>query len=265
MNWGSALGAIDCSQSAFRAVTVFDCDISAVYRGIVQSNKEGRVVAMANDISDVDQQAIRVTGQGGYVGYNVINPQGGSGDGLYVRAVGDGSSRASFYTFESNYIYDCDAGIEVQIAGSTGGLNNTFRDNHIDNCTFGYDVRNTTYTRIIGGSIRNVGFIGIQVGNEADETTIRNVDNGGSLESTGSLGKLRLWNYDAGISGGTVYINGVLEGGYRGGADLTAVTGEAEGDLAMSDGTATGFPQYSLAVWDDANSQWVRVDGQATV
>lgn len=59
--------------------------------------------------------------------------------------------------------------------------------------------------------------------------------------------------------------NGVMGGGLLGGIDLSSTAGFYDAQEGMSDGTATGFPEFTKAIWDDANSQWVRVDGQATV
>lgn len=59
--------------------------------------------------------------------------------------------------------------------------------------------------------------------------------------------------------------NGVIGGGPLGGADLTSVQGHADGDVALSDGTASEFPDGALASWDADKGAWVRADGQTEV
>lgn len=87
---------------------------------------------------------------------------------------------------------------------------------------------------------------------------------GGTDHSLG--GEIRVVGTDIVTNSVTgVTFKGILGGGPLGGVDLSTVTGQHDGQGAMSDGTATGFPQYSKATWDDANAQWVRADGQATI
>lgn len=87
---------------------------------------------------------------------------------------------------------------------------------------------------------------------------------GGSDHSLG--GEIRVVGTDIVTNSVTgVTWQGILGGGPLGGVDLTTVTGQHDGQEAMSDGTATSFPTFTKATWDDANAQWVRADGQATV
>lgn len=94
-------------------------------------------------------------------------------------------------------------------------------------------------------------------------------DRGAVFESSGvtynnvRLTEVSLPTYTFGVN--TLYWNDVLGGGPIGGVDLTAVTGDVEGEQARSDGTATSFPVGTLATWDSSVPEWVRADGQATV
>jgi len=58
--------------------------------------------------------------------------------------------------------------------------------------------------------------------------------------------------------------NGVIGGGPWGGVDLSTTTGQFDGDLAQGDGTSSAS-NYSMAIWDSANTRWQYFDPTGTV
>lgn len=58
---------------------------------------------------------------------------------------------------------------------------------------------------------------------------------------------------------------GVLGGGPAGGVDLSTATGDFDGERAMANGTSLAASWGDLAVWDDANLQWLVFTQDATV
>jgi len=65
-------------------------------------------------------------------------------------------------------------------------------------------------------------------------------------------------------SGTRTRSHGIIGGGPLGGADLSTITGQHEGDRAVADGTSTAS-KYATAIWDSVNTNWNYIDPTGTI
>lgn len=166
------------------------------------------------------------------------------------------------------------ADIEDAVVENSRILNNSLSDAGIDatplhaapGATQGYPVFRSNF---IAGSD-----IGIKISGGTATTQDNTIsDCNWGIEVTASSPEVKIsprsidniTNQRINSSGTRTRYNGVIGGGPLGGVDLSTIPGLHDGDKALSDGTATGFPAHTQASWDATNTQWVRADGQATV
>lgn len=132
--------------------------------------------------------------------------------------------------------------------GITANAPTTIKDPHVFEVSdFEGIVVGGDNSKIVRPVVNDIGFDNVKI--DANDVRIEDPELAGALNDQGTRTR---WN-------------GTIGGGILGGIDLSSVSGQQDGEEAVSDGTATDFPYGTRATWDAGNSQWVRVDGQATV